>query len=74
MADNQRRLTCPIRGCQGIRRSSMFIMCASHWYKVRRELRDKIWAAYRIERGSDNHRMLIDAAVQEVESEEASRL
>jgi hypothetical protein len=34
--------TCPIDHCDQPRKSNQ-LMCKSHWYKVPKELRDKIW-------------------------------
>ena len=33
---------CPIDGCPRERKSKQ-LMCRSHWYKVPKELRDKVW-------------------------------
>ena len=37
---------CHAIGCV-VRIRSTFLMCAFHWFKVPRRLRDAVWAAYR---------------------------
>lgn len=66
-----RKLACPIHGCWRTRNSGIHVMCPFHWFKVPAEMRDNIWRLYRAERGSDSHFMAIDAAIREVEEQEA---
>lgn len=66
---------CPIEGCEA-GRGERQLMCRAHWYKVPKELRDRVWATARRmwddEPGGDEEwSEARDAAVRAVEEKEA---
>lgn len=56
---------CPIPGCNVLLVASA-LMCRSHWFMVPEQLRGKILALYRRERGSDAHREAAHEAIRGV--------
>lgn len=48
----------------------MHVMCRTHWYRVPKADRDRIWHLFRTEKGSDHHLMALQAAIEAVEAEE----
>lgn len=67
---------CPIEGCDAGRASGQ-LMCRAHWYKVPKELRDKVWRTARRmwdaePKGAEEWREASDAAVAAVEEKEAA--
>jgi hypothetical protein len=70
---------CPIDGCDKPRASSQ-LMCKWHWYKVPKELRDRVWRAARkmwnddpdAETAYQAWREVADQAIHAVESEGSS--
>lgn len=54
---------CPGNGC-GKAIGAEMVACKSCWFKVPKPLRDRIWALYRREQGSDEHRAAVFEAVQ----------
>lgn len=63
------RKQCPINGCPRPK-DPMHVMCRTHWYRVAKADRDRIWSLFETERGSDNHLMAIQAAIEQIEAEE----
>jgi hypothetical protein len=67
---NKQRCPCPIHGCRSQRRRDQ-VMCAGHWFKVPRELRDEIWRLCRSEAGSAAHLTAIRDAIRSVNEQVA---
>jgi len=70
--------SCPIDGCTRTRQSGQ-LMCKPHWYKVPKELRDKVWKTARkmwnddpdVETAYKAWREAADEAIAAVELREA---
>lgn len=56
---------CPITKCPK-RRGDDQVMCRDHWFKVPKNLRDKIWYEFQNNRGSEAHRAAVYAAIDHV--------
>lgn len=53
---------CPVDGCPG-KRSSTELLCRSHWFKLPKAVRDRIWDLYQTEQGSERHRAAVFDAI-----------
>lgn len=66
---------CPIEGCDAGRATNQ-LMCKPHWYKVPKELRDKVWRTARrmwsdLPGGDEEWTEARDEAIRAVEEKEA---
>lgn len=66
---------CPIEGCDAGRADAR-LMCKAHWYKVPKELRDKVWVTARrmwdgLPGGDEEWSEAREAAIRAVEEKEA---
>lgn len=54
---------CPGNGCERQVAASM-LACRTHWYRVSKQTRARVWAAYRA--GSDDHLPAMQQAIKEM--------
>lgn len=67
----QRSHCCPVRGCEK-RIVGNHLMCAKHWYRVPRTIRDQVWSALRrYQRGDATLGELQDAQAKATEAVDA---
>lgn len=60
---------CPINGCRRTK-EPIHVVCRTHWLRLSKADRERIWQLFKTERGSDNHLMAIQAAIEQLEAEE----
>ena len=60
---------CPIRGCGKSKGAAWHLVCRDCWAKVPSPLQQKLFAAYKRERGGDEHRLAVREVLQHLREE-----